>query len=107
MKKFVVSLLLAAGVCVSGCIGPGLSGEMSREDAIRLYNGGVPEAAWLEELDTISRNLPMPDTKSVQLSDGFLFYKSAKKSGCPWMHPPFLDFRQKIIRRKRCTRSCR
>ena len=85
MKKFVVSLLLVAGVCVSGCIGPGLSGEMSREDAIRLYNGGIPEAAWLEELDTISRNLPMPDTKSVQLSDGFLFYKTSLCNGEWWV----------------------
>lgn len=76
MKKMVASLLLATGACVSGCIGPGLSGEMSREEAIRLYNGGIPEAAWLEQLDTISRNLPMPDTKSVQLADGFLFYRT-------------------------------
>ncbi|MBQ8723488.1 MAG: hypothetical protein IJY80_04300 [Opitutales bacterium] len=85
MKKIAVSLLLAAGACVSGCIGPGLSGEMSREDAIRLYNGGISETAWLEELDTISRNLPMPDTKSVQLADGFLFYKTSLCNGEWWV----------------------
>lgn len=85
MKKIAVSLLLAAGACVSGCIGPGLAGEMSREDAIRLYNGGISETAWLEELDTISRNLPMPDTKSVQLADGFLFYKTSLCNGEWWV----------------------
>lgn len=78
-------MLGAITAWTSGCIGPGLSGEMSREEAVRLYNGGIAEEKWLEELDTISRNLPMPDTKSVQLSDGFLFYKTSLCNGESWV----------------------
>lgn len=85
MKKLLLCALGAVTAWTSGCIGPGLSGEMSREEAIRLYNGGIAEEKWLDELDTISRNLPMPDTKSVQLSDGFLFYKTSLCNGELWV----------------------
>lgn len=84
MKKFVSGIVLSAGLCVSGCLGPGLSGDMSREQAIRLYDGGISEELWIEKLDTVSRNLPMPGVKSVQLADGFLFYKTELSDGM-WM----------------------
>ena len=84
MKKFVLGIVLSVSVCVSGCLGPGLSGEMSREQAILRYNGGIAEDLWIEELDTVSRNLPMPGVKSVQLADGFLFYKTELSDGM-WM----------------------
>lgn len=83
MKK---TLLFLGASCawLCGCAsltGPNLAGELSREEAIRLYNGEIAESAWLEKLDTVSRNLPIADTCSVQLADGFLFYETQLREG--------------------------
>ena len=84
MRKniFLLSVVAALG---AGCVGPGLSSDISREEAVALYGGGIAEAAWLERLDTISRILPMPNTKSVQLADGFLFYETEIHEGTEWV----------------------
>lgn len=85
MKKF--ALFAAVVLTLSGCAfsQPDFAAKISREDAIRLYNGGIAEAEWLEKLDTISRNLPVDNASSVQLADGFLFYKTELKDGVPWV----------------------
>lgn len=83
MKKRLLLLLLAFPFFLGGCAltDPNLSASCSREDAIRLYNGDIAEAEWLERLDTISRPLPIPATSSVQLADGFLFYETELREG--------------------------
>lgn len=84
MRKnlFLLSCLAVSGV---GCVGPGLSSDISREEAVALYGGGIAESVWLERLDTIARILPMPNTKSVQLADGFLFYETEIHEGIEWV----------------------
>lgn len=84
MKKYFWAFSLLS-VFNFGCIGPGLSSDFSREEALRLYDGGVFEEVWLDRLDTISRILPMPNTKSVQLADGFLFYETEMHDGEIWI----------------------
>lgn len=85
MKK--IAMFIAAALMLSGCAvsEPDLASKISREDAIRLYNGGIAEAEWLGKLDTISRNIPIDNACSVQLADGFLFYKTDLKDGERWV----------------------
>lgn len=79
MKKgayFFVASTIFLVACASK-----LSSSLSREEALRLYNGEILEAAWIGKLDTISRSLPFDNLKSVQLADGFLFYESEVRDG--------------------------
>lgn len=76
MKAFFLTtfaLALVSGLCA--CVGPGLTGTLTREQAIRLYAGGIDESDWLAALDTIPRPLP-GGHNAVQLTDGFLFYET-------------------------------
>lgn len=78
---FIVSVSSAWLCACASLSGPNLAGELSREEAVRLYNGEIAESAWLEKLDTISRSLPIANTCSVQLADGFLFYETQLRDG--------------------------
>ena len=72
---------LAVPVVLLAACTPKLSSSLSREEALHLYCGEISEARWIEQLDTISRNLPFNNLKSVQLADGFLFYESELRDG--------------------------
>lgn len=81
MKAFLYSFFFVGivfGLCA--CVGPGLTGTMTRERAIKLYNGGIDEADWLAALDTIPRPLP-GGHNAVRLPDGFLFYETELRDG--------------------------
>lgn len=80
-------LLFPFLLLLSGCslFDPKLSSPLSREDALRLYNGEIVESVWIEQLDTVSRNLPIANTQSVQLADGFLFYETEVREGVSYV----------------------
>lgn len=86
MRFYRLFPILSLVVC--GCTsiaGSALQSSYSREEAIRLYNGGIAHEEWTEALGTMSRPFPQPDTYSIQLSDGFLFYKTDVKDGEEWV----------------------
>lgn len=78
MKQFfsILPFFLLFGACTGG---PDTVSELSREEAIRLYNGGIAEAEWLAKLNLI------PYGNSAKLSDGFLFYKTEDRDGTAWI----------------------
>lgn len=66
--------------CACASDGPRSVSEFSREDAIRLYDGGIAEADWLAQLN-VKRN-----ANSVRLADGFIFYKTEELNGIAWVN---------------------
>lgn len=82
-RLFPVLSLIACGC--SAITGLALQSSYSREEAVRLYNGGVAHEEWTETLGAMCRPYPQPNTYSIQLSDGFLFYKTDLKDGVEWV----------------------
>lgn len=69
---FLLPIFLLLGACAGG---PKTVSELSREDAIRLYNGGIAEAEWLAQLNVVA------NSNSVKLADGFIFYETEERDG--------------------------
>ena len=79
MKAFslLFPFALLLGACAFG--GPKAVSDYSREEAIRLYNGGIAEAEWLAKLNVERR------AQSVKLADGFIFYKTETRDSAEWV----------------------
>lgn len=74
MKAFFLLFPLAA--LLAACAGgPKTVSELSREEAIRLYNGEIAETEWLAKLNVVA------DSNAVKLADGFLFYETKEHNG--------------------------
>lgn len=74
---FVLPIFLLLGACASDA--PKTVSDASREEAIRLYDGGIAEADWLSRLQ-VAKN-----TNSVKLADGFIFYETEQRGDAAWV----------------------
>lgn len=78
MKIFFLFPFLFLCACTIG--EPKSVSELSREEAIRIYNGGIAEADWLAQLNVTA------NANAVRLSDGFIFYKTEDRDGVAWIN---------------------